>query len=209
MSPVPIFGISRHRISIDGKGVTTLVTFQGCPLHCRYCLNDICHSSADTMQHYTPESLYQKVGIDNLYFIATHGGVCFGGGEPLLRVDFIKAFRELAGRGWGLTVETSLNVPLSQVEAVSEVVDDYIIDIKDCNPEIYKAYTDCDNAQVMQNLKWLVEHVGQEHLMVRVPYIPNYNTPDDVARSIAQLREMGIENIDEFDYVVREKNTLN
>ena len=34
----PIFGISRHRMGVDGKGVTTLVTFMGCPLKCRYCL---------------------------------------------------------------------------------------------------------------------------------------------------------------------------
>ena len=36
----PIFGISRHRMGVDGKGVTTLVTFMGCPLKCRYCLNN-------------------------------------------------------------------------------------------------------------------------------------------------------------------------
>lgn len=40
----PIFGISRHRMGIDGNGVTTLVAFMGCPLKCRYCLNDQCHA---------------------------------------------------------------------------------------------------------------------------------------------------------------------
>lgn len=39
------FGIERHRIRRDGDGVTTLVAFMGCPLHCRYCLNDRCHDS--------------------------------------------------------------------------------------------------------------------------------------------------------------------
>ena len=39
-----IFGISRHRMSIDGKGITTLVAFMGCPLRCKYCLNDPCHA---------------------------------------------------------------------------------------------------------------------------------------------------------------------
>ena len=34
-----IIGIARHRLSTDGDGVTTLVAFHGCPLHCRYCLN--------------------------------------------------------------------------------------------------------------------------------------------------------------------------
>ena len=34
-----IIGIARHRLSTDGDGVTTLVAFHGCPLHCHYCLN--------------------------------------------------------------------------------------------------------------------------------------------------------------------------
>lgn len=41
----PVFGISRLRIGTDGKGITTLVTFMGCPLNCKYCLNDFCHES--------------------------------------------------------------------------------------------------------------------------------------------------------------------
>lgn len=40
----PIFGIYRHRMGIDGKGITTLVAFMGCPLKCKYCLNDECHA---------------------------------------------------------------------------------------------------------------------------------------------------------------------
>ena len=33
-----IIGISRHRLSTDGDGVTTLVAFHGCPLNCLYVL---------------------------------------------------------------------------------------------------------------------------------------------------------------------------
>lgn len=32
MNTVPIIGISRHRLATDGKGVTTLVAFHGCPV---------------------------------------------------------------------------------------------------------------------------------------------------------------------------------
>ncbi|MDE6109409.1 MAG: radical SAM protein, partial [Muribaculaceae bacterium] len=78
-----IIGISRHRLSTDGEGITTLVAFHGCPLRCRYCINP--HSLGDgrAFQEYSPEQLYDETRIDELYFVATNGGITFGGGEPL------------------------------------------------------------------------------------------------------------------------------
>lgn len=79
----PFIGLCRHRIQTDGEGVTTLAAFHGCPLHCRYCLNPQCHTSPDRWLWHTPETLYQEVKQDELYFLATGGGITFGGGEPL------------------------------------------------------------------------------------------------------------------------------
>lgn len=205
MAQAPFIGISRHRIGIDGSGVTTLAAFHGCPLRCHYCLNPQSLENEERCQLLTPEELYQRLAIDNLYFIATGGGVCFGGGEPLLRVEFIKEFRQLCGRDWKLTAETSLNVPPQNVEKATTVIDDFIVDIKDTNPAIYHAYTGRDNAQVMDNLSRLIQHKGESHITVRIPLIPNYNTAADCDRSEQLIRQMGITKIDRFDYVVREK----
>ena len=90
----PFIAINRHRLSTDGEGVTTLVGFHGCPLHCEYCLNPQCLQSDGVWRRMTPGELYSEVEIDDLYFMATGGGICFGGGEPLLRSDFIKACRD-------------------------------------------------------------------------------------------------------------------
>lgn len=205
MAQAPFIGISRHRIGIDGSGVTTLAAFHGCPLRCHYCLNPHSLENEERCQLLTPEELYQRLAIDNLYFIATGGGVCFGGGEPLLRVEFIKEFRQLCGRDWKLTAETSLNVPAQNVEEAATIIDDFIVDIKDCNPAIYHAYTGRDNAQVMDNLSRLIQHKGESHITVRIPLIPNYNTAADCDRSEQLIHQMGITKIDRFDYVVREK----
>ena len=51
---VPFIGISRHRIGVDGVGVTTLVAFHGCTLRCRYCLNSRCLGSANGLKFYIP-----------------------------------------------------------------------------------------------------------------------------------------------------------
>ena len=130
MTTARIFGISRHRLTTDGEGVTTLVAFCGCPLRCVYCLNKTCWDEAKG-RDYTPDLLFEEVKIDQLYFLATHGGVTFGGGEPLQQVEFIKQFRELCGPQWQLLAETSLNVPFENVQALDAVLDGYIIDIKE------------------------------------------------------------------------------
>ena len=202
MTSAKIFGISRHRLTTDGEGVTTLVAFNGCPLRCRYCLNKTSWEM-DNGRDYTPESLFEEVKIDQLYFLATHGGVTFGGGEPLLQVDFIKVFRELCGPQWQILAETSLNVPFENVQTIDPILDGYIVDIKDMNPEIYQAYTGKDNSMVLANLEWLLKQGDPNRIMVRVPHIPDFNTDEDVAKSIERLKAMGVVDIDEFQYIIR------
>ena len=202
MTTAHIFAVSRHRLMTDDEGVTTLVTFNGCPLRCKYCLNKISWD-AEKGKQYTPEELYEEVKIDQLYFLATRGGVTFGGGEPLLQVEFLKEFRALCGPQWSIVVETSLNVPQENVMAVNEVVDAYIIDIKDTNPEIYQEYTGIENAIAISNLEWLLQHRDPKQITVRVPHIPEFNTDADVQHSIASLKAMGVTEIDEFNYIIR------
>ena len=202
MSAASVFGISRHRLTTDGEGVTTLVAFNGCPLRCRYCLNKTSWEM-NNGRDYTPESLFEEVKIDQLYFLATHGGVTFGGGEPLLQVEFIKAFRELCGPQWQILAETSLNVPFENVQTIDPILDGYIVDIKDMNPEIYQVYTGKDNSIVLTNLEWLLKHGDPNRIMVRVPHVPEFNTDEDVAKSKEHLTAMGVKNIDEFNYIIR------
>lgn len=199
----PLIAINRHRLTTDGEGVTTLVGFHGCPLHCEYCLNAQCLQADGVWCRLTPGELYSEVEIDDLYFMATGGGICFGGGEPLLRSDFIKAFAEIMNPEWKLTIETSLNVPLENVKAIASLVQMWYVDIKDMNPEIYKAYGRKENKQVVSNLQWLAANGYADKVIVRLPLIPEYNTDEDRQRSQQQLEEMGFTNFDKFNYIVR------
>jgi len=201
MDSVPFIGIDRHRLGADGRGVTTLAAFHGCPLRCKYCLNRRCLESAEGLPAYTPEQLFKYLSIDNLYFIATGGGVCFGGGEPLLHSDFICEFKEHCGKSWNITVETSLNVPQEAVAEVVKVAGDFIVDIKESNLDIYRAYTGQEGGRAWDNLRFLLSAVGPRRIMVRVPLIEGYNTEADTAKTISALTEMGITNIDSFKYL--------
>ena len=195
-SKVPVMAVARHRIGIDGAGVHTLVCFPGCPLSCRFCINPETTWPEDRFPHYTPGELLEKLRVDDLYFRATGGGITFGGGEPLLRADFIARFRTLCD--WTIDLETSLNVPPPMVEKVLNATGHFFVDVKDMDPEVYLAYTGKDNALVLENLRLLAPRA--DDCTIRLPLIPGYNTDAHRDRSETALREMGFTRFDRFNY---------
>ena len=200
-----MIGISRHRLAIDGEGVTTLVAFHGCPLRCKYCLNPQSLSNDTQCIERTVEELIDEVRIDQLYFLATGGGITFGGGEPLLNYVYIKAFCRQCPKEWRMSIESSLNVPRKNVEEVLPFVKEWIIDIKDMNPEIYKAYSGISNERVIDNLKWIASEHPEllSSITLRLPHIPNYNTDDDRNKSQAFLETLGYTKFDRFEYMIK------
>ena len=198
----PLIGIARHRMGIDGSGITTLVAGAGCPLQCKWCINQKLLQEAP-VRHVTAQQLLELVKKDDLYYRATGGGITFGGGESLLHADFIRAFRQICPSEWRISVETSLCVPETLVAAAADAADMFIIDCKDMNAEIYKRYTGGDPSLMMNNLRYLLERTGPEHILVRVPLIPEYNTETDQEVSRKILLEMGVKNLDLFKYVCR------
>lgn len=199
----PLLSISRLRMTIDGAGITTLIAGAGCPLSCRWCINKRLLREG-VPEHITAQALYEKVKADGLYFLATGGGVTFGGGESLLHARFLERFRKIIPARWTINAETCLNVPHELVEIAAEAVDYFIVDIKDADPSIYRRYTGQDNARVLENLAWLLDRAGQERIRVRVPLIPDYNTPQDQENTVKRLKTMGISQIETFSYVKKE-----
>ena len=196
----PIIAVDRLRMSTDGNGVRTLIGFYGCPLRCKYCLNPQSWNGKLEPEKYTPIELYDEVKIDNIYFQHTNGGITFGGGEPLMHADFIKSFCGICPREWTFWAETSLCVPRENVCAVTEHINHFVVDIKTCNPQIYRAYTGADVSLPLENLNKLVSRIGAERITVRVPLIPGFTTLSDRQETVRVLKKIGITDIDEFEY---------
>ena len=198
----PLLALARLRMGTDGEGITTLVAGAGCPLHCRWCINERLLREAAAEQ-ITAAQLLERVRIDDLYFRASGGGITFGGGEPLLHAEFLRQFRSLAPAQWKIRLETSLAVPAEKVLPAVEAADEVIVDCKDMNPEIYRRYTGGDQSLMVSNLRRLLDRIGAERILVRVPLIPDYNTAEDQANSISSLKDLGITRFDLFPYVIR------
>ena len=201
MKTADVLMIDRFRMGTDGTGITTLVGFYGCPLQCRYCINKHCHA-VKPESSMTSENLYNLVKIDRLYFNATGGGLTFGGGEPLLKAHFIEEIMELGAKEWHTTIETSLNVPIENWIGLNDYVDEFIVDVKDMNHSIYKAYTGSDNDNVVNNLMELQQLGLANKVLIRLPIIQEFNDEKDICRSYQVLEDMGYTKFNKFKYQV-------
>ena len=197
----PLLSVSRLRMEVDGEGVTSLIAGAGCPLSCRYCINAEVLKKPPRLV--TAQELFDEVKCDDLYFQATNGGMCFGGGEALVHAEFIREFRRLCEGRWRIYAETSLHVPEENVRIAAQCVDGFIVDIKDMNSDIYRRYTGKDAALAHDNLHLLLDLVGAERIVARVPLIPEYNTKTDQSKSAQILRSMGLYRVDVFSYIIR------
>ncbi|MCR5452561.1 MAG: radical SAM protein [Lachnospiraceae bacterium] len=201
-----IMTISRLRMGTDGEGISTLVTFFDCPLHCKYCINDFCHEARTPYDNvprgeYTPKELVKILEKDDIYYRMTGGGVVFGGGEPLLQSAFIHEVCKLSDPKWQKRIETSLNVPWRCVEPVVDDIDEWIIDVKDMDSKIYERYTGVDDRYLKDNIYRLKELVDKSKFHIRVPRIPGFNDKENIRYSVKRIKDMlGVE-AEVFDYI--------
>lgn len=179
-----------------------MICSAGCPLRCAYCINPDSWDGTGEFKSFTVDGLYNYVKRDNLYFLATNGGLVFGGGEPLLSLDFIKEFiNKYKSTGWRFSIETSLSVEIDDFELLNSLFDYFIVDSKDMNKERYELYTKGNFDLFEHNLKKLLETCGPEKICVRVPVIPILHKKDEYKDNVAVLKKMGFTQIDAFEYI--------
>lgn len=138
---------------------------------------------------------------DDIYYRMSGGGITFGGGEPLLQSVFIHEVCKLTDEGWQMRIETSLNVPWDYVEPLVRDMDEWIIDIKDMDYQIYESYTGVKIDHLTSNLFRLKEQVDASKLHVRVPRIPGYNKEENIRKSVEWVKNVLKTEPEVFDYI--------
>lgn len=154
----------------------------------------------------TPQELLDEVMIDFCYFVATGGGITFGGAEPLLQIEAILEFMDLLPEYVFTNIETSLNVdvPFEVFKQLANKVENFIIDIKTTDSDLYLEYTGITNHLTMRNLNWLAELGLQNKCKLRIPIIPNYKDESTAQKEAAELKDMGFTNLEIFPYIIRD-----
>ena len=183
MKAVPLIGIARHRLTIDGEGVTTLVAFHGCPLRCKYCLNPTSLQPNGVWESYNCNQLYEEVRKDELYFLASCGGVTFGGGEPLLQPDFLKETLKLCKNEGIHTCIDTAGYGLSDYDEILNHTDLVLLDLKHIHKTDYEKMTGRSMDRFEEFLNALKKH--QTKIWIRHVVVPGITDSED---HMAQLK---------------------
>ena len=129
--------------TLDGPGVRFVIFLQGCPLRCKCCHNpDTWDFSGGT--EYTAEELVGRAIRFREYF-GEQGGVTVSGGEPLCQASFV---RELFARcheaGLNTCMDTAGILLSDEVEALLDVTDRVLLDIKYTDEQHYRENVGCE-----------------------------------------------------------------
>ena len=149
----------------------------------------VCPANAITFDgsRYTVEDLVTLALRDKPFF-CDGGGVTISGGEPLFWPRFTRRLLErLHEEGVHTAIETALNVRREFLAACLPFLDLVYADCKLADPRRHREMTGTDNAQVLANLRYLLESEHRDAVVVRTPLIPGVTATDENIAAIARL----------------------
>ena len=148
--------------SVDGPGVRYIIFVQGCRMRCQFChYPDTWKLDGGT--EYTADALLEKALRFKTYW-GTDGGITVSGGEPLLQIDFLlELFQKAKQQGVHTVIDTAGN-PFTRegeffrkFQALMEVTDLLLLDLKEINPERHRKLTGQENSNILDLARYLSE----------------------------------------------------
>jgi pyruvate formate lyase activating enzyme len=128
---------------------------------------------------------------DEVFYQASHGGVTFSGGEPMLQVNFIReVFATLRERGIHTAIDTAGDVPYTYFESVLDDTDLFLYDIKTADAGLHRELTGVNNGRILENAQRLARDARD--IWVRLVLVPGLNDSfDDLRKRLDIVAAMG------------------
>jgi pyruvate formate lyase activating enzyme len=159
----------------------------GC-LACGACISPLCPALELAGESASVEAVLEEVLKDKAFYDNSGGGLTLSGGEPLYQAEFCLALLSAAKEnGLHVCVETCGLASPEILEKLAPLVDIFLFDYKETDPERHKEYTGVENTQILQNLR-LLNELGKQ-IVLRCPIIPTLNDREDHFKGIAALAE--------------------
>ncbi|MBN1836580.1 MAG: glycyl-radical enzyme activating protein [Spirochaetales bacterium] len=145
-----------------------------------------------SLERTTVGRVMETVLRDAAYYRNSGGGLTLSGGEPLMQPEFAGDLLAAArAAGVHTAVDSCLHAPWGIIEALTEAVDLWLVDLKIMDPGRHELYTGVPNALILENLRRLAALPGIG-LWVRMPLMEGVNTgQEDLEAAGAFLEEIG------------------
>ena len=148
--------------TVDGPGVRFVIFLQGCPMRCQYCHNpDTWKMNSGSLR--SAQSLIQEYERNKAFY--TTGGITVTGGEALMQIDFLLELFRLAKEQnihtcldtSGVTYRPGESEYNRKLDALMDVTDLVLLDIKHIDPEGHKDLTGHANDGILAFAQYLDE----------------------------------------------------
>lgn len=146
--------------TVDGPGVRYVVFFQGCPMRCLYCHNPDTWNLLNGTKMESGD-IIDKVERNRMFYKT--GGLTATGGEPLLQIEFLtELFLKAKEKGISTCLDTSgicydsqNHEKMKLYEALADVTDLVMLDLKHMKEDAHKKLTGFSNASVFEFARFL------------------------------------------------------
>ena len=148
--------------TVDGPGVRFVVFLQGCPMRCQYCHNpDTWKMNSGSVR--SAQSLLREYERNAAFY--SKGGLTVTGGEALMQLDFVLELFQMAKKKnihtcldtSGVTYRPGESGYNQKLDALMEVTDLVLLDLKHIDPEGHKILTGHDNTGILAFARYLEE----------------------------------------------------
>lgn len=186
---------------MDGPGIRYVVFCQGCPMRCQYCHNPDTWK-VNTGTRMSPEAIMAEYRKNKAFY--KKGGITVTGGEPLLQIDFLL---ELFARAKQENVHTCLDTSgityrpgtsdyNRRLDALMELTDLVMLDIKHTDPEAHRKLTGHDNAGILA----FASYLDRKHVPVWIRHVvvPGITDGEPHLKALGKLIA-GLKNVKALD----------
>jgi len=111
-----------------------------------------------TYIEYSVAEVVKRVERARSYFTRSRsgGGITLSGGDPFFQFEFmLELLKECKRRDIHTVVDTNLYASSSEIEAVSELVDLFLVGLKHIDNQKYRELTGKDNTEILTNISLL------------------------------------------------------
>jgi len=147
---------------------------------------------------YNAEELLDEVLRDRAFYDKSNGGVTFGGGEPMLQIDFLEhVLPKLKETNIHVAIDTCGAVPWKYFERIIDYVDLFLFDLKLSDEEKFREYTGGNVRLVTDNAREISSH--EIPMWIRTPIIPGYTDDGGNIEEIAQFIRRNLASTQRYD----------